>query len=63
MSRLLAVQKKKNGDTTISSILHGTFISNGPDVNNIVTIKLVSVVHPNGDIDTIVDDLSIEGPG
>lgn len=50
----------ENGDTTFSTTIHGTFISSGSGDNTKVTMKLVTVVHPNGDIDTIVDDTSIQ---
>lgn len=53
----------ENGDTTVSTTLHSSMVSSGPGPNTRVEIKLITVVHPNGDIDVIVDDIKVKCPG
>jgi hypothetical protein len=53
----------ENGDTRFDTTIHGSFISSGPGNNTKVDIKLVNVVHPNGDTETIVDDVKVKCPG
>ena len=50
----------ENGDTRFDTTIHGSFISSGSADSTKVTMKLVTVVHPNGDIDTIVDDVDVK---
>jgi hypothetical protein len=51
------------GDTTFNTVLKGTFIGQGSEPNTQVRIQLVTVLHENGDVETIVDDVDVNCNG
>ena len=51
-----------NGDITFKTSINGNFIRSGPGINTMVEIKLITVLHANGDEDTIVDQASVKCP-
>jgi hypothetical protein len=51
--------QQEAGDTTISSVIKGKFNGQGSEPNTKIRIHLVTVVHENGDVDTLVDDVNV----
>ena len=44
----------------IRTVMHGSFIGKGQAVNTLVTTRLVTILHDNGDSETIVDNIDIK---
>jgi hypothetical protein len=51
--------QQEGGDNTFSTVLKGTFNGLSSVPNTHVRIHLVTVVHENGDVETIVDDVNV----
>ncbi|HEY7109467.1 MAG TPA: hypothetical protein VH415_08580 [Nitrososphaeraceae archaeon] len=47
------------GDTTFSTVLKGKFNGQGSEPNTKLRIQQVTVIHENGDVETLVDDVSV----
>jgi hypothetical protein len=52
-----------NGDTMFSTTIHGSFTGGGSVDNTKIEIRLVTVVHQDGDVTTLVEDAQVRCPG
>ncbi|HEY7110560.1 MAG TPA: hypothetical protein VH415_14140 [Nitrososphaeraceae archaeon] len=50
---------QEGGDNTFSTVLKGKFYGQGSEPNTKVGIHLVTTVHENGDVETLVDDVNV----
>jgi hypothetical protein len=55
--------QEEGSDTTVTTLVRGSMISNGQDINTHVKIRLVTVMDENGNFETIVDDTDIKCNG
>ena len=53
---------EENSDTMLT-LISGAFIGQGNAINTLVKIRLVTILHDNGDADTIVADVDIKSNG
>lgn len=53
----------ENGDTKFDTTIHGSFISSGQGDNTKVVIRIVTIVHANGEVETLVEDAKVTCPG
>jgi hypothetical protein len=50
----------EGGDTTFDTDIKGSFKGEGSEVNTQVRIKLVTVIHEDGSVETIVNDVEVK---
>ena len=60
--KFVTIVNEQNGDTTFDTTINGRFTSTGPGINTMIKIKLVTVLHANGDGETLLDQAVVKCP-